>query len=181
MKHLHNANVFIVTKCLCFYYHAYTHLQLHSWYCKKSVFFLAQIFSLSVIIFKHSYGHRVSWIHIFIFRCTEGVGICHGFGINWKNAFLHDRPWISPWIKSISDGLDITVHVIASQLSGHCDVISNWLWRHQQNENSASQTRGRYVKIVVLSSFVDSLCRVRNKIIHVVSWRTVSVLTRVLF
>ena len=30
--------------------------------------------------------------------------------------FLHDRPWISPWIKSISNELDITIHVIALQL-----------------------------------------------------------------
>ena len=57
--------------------------------------------------------------------------------------FLHDRPWISSWIKSISNELDVTIHVIASQLSGPCDVISNRLWRHQQNENRASETRGR--------------------------------------
>ena len=37
------------------------------------------------------------------------------------------------WIKSISNELDITIHVIESQLSGHCDVISIRLWRHQQN------------------------------------------------
>ena len=63
--------------------------------------------------------------------------------------FLHDRSWISPWIKSISNELDITIHVIASQLSINCDVISNRLWRHQQNENRASETRGWRVKIVV--------------------------------
>ena len=54
--------------------------------------------------------------------------------------FSHDRPWTSPWIKSISN---------ASQLSGHCDVIINRLWRHQQNESTASETRGQCVKIVV--------------------------------
>ena len=32
-----------------------------------------------------------------------------------------------------------------------------------------------------LSSFMDSFCRVRNKIMYVLSWRTVSVLTQVLF
>ena len=63
--------------------------------------------------------------------------------------FLHDRSWISPWIKSISNGLDIFIHVIASQLSGHCDVISNRLWHRQQNGNRSSETRGRCVKIVV--------------------------------
>ena len=65
------------------------------------------------------------------------------------NHFLHDRPWISPWIKSISNELDITIHVIASQLSRYCDVIINRLWRHQQNEDRASETRGRCVNIVV--------------------------------
>ena len=40
---------------------------------------------------------------------------------------LHDRPWLSPWRISISNELDITIHEIASQLSGHCDVISNRL------------------------------------------------------
>ena len=94
---------------------------------------------------------------------------------------LHHRPWISLWIKSISNELDIIIHVIASQLSRYCDVISNQLWRHQQNDDRASQTRGRCVKIGALSSFMDPLCRVRNKIMHVLSWRTVSVLTRVFF
>ena len=98
-----------------------------------------------------------------------------------KYSFSHDRPWISPWIKSISNELDIIIHVIAPQLSGHCDGISNRLWRHQQSENWASETRGRCVKIGVLLSFMDSLCRVRNKIMYVLSWRTVSVLTRVSF
>ena len=37
--------------------------------------------------------------------------------------FLHNRLWISPWIKSISNELDITFHVITAQLSGHCDII----------------------------------------------------------
>ena len=53
-----------------------------------------------------------------------------------------------------------------SWLSGHYDVIINRLWRHQQNENRAIQTRGRCVEIIS-SSFMDSLCRVRNKIMYV--------------
>ena len=55
--------------------------------------------------------------------------------------FLHVRPWISPWIKSISNELDITIHVIASQLSVHCDVIGNRLWRHQQDENTGTMCK----------------------------------------
>ena len=96
------------------------------------------------------------------------------------NIFLH-RSWISPWIKSISNELDIIIHVIASQLSGYYDVINNPLWRNQQNATPASEARGRCVKVVVLSSFSSSLCRERNKIMYVLSWRTVSALTRVLF
>ena len=37
-------------------------------------------------------------------------------------SFLHDRPWMSPWTKSISNELDITIHVVAPQLSGHWDI-----------------------------------------------------------
>ena len=60
----------------------------------------------------------------------------------WYNGpFLHGRPWISPWIKSISNELDIIMHVIASQLSAYCDAISNRLWRHQQNGNRACVAR----------------------------------------
>ena len=68
--------------------------------------------------------------------------------------------------------------MIASQLSRYCDIIKNRLWRHQQNEDRASETRGRSS---FLSPFMDSLCRVRNKIMYVLSWRAVSAPTRVLF
>ena len=100
---------------------------------------------------------------------------------NRHASFLHDRPWILPWIKSISNELGIAIHMIASQLSGHCHVIGNQLWRHQQNENCVSEIRERCIEIVISSSFMDSLCHVRNKIMYVLSWRTVSALTRGLF
>ena len=97
--------------------------------------------------------------------------------------FLHDRPWMLPWIKSISEELDITIHVIASQMSGHCDVMSNRLWLNQQNKNQASETQGWCVKIVVfiVIYFMDLLCHVRNNIMYVLSWQTVSALTQLLF
>ena len=95
--------------------------------------------------------------------------------------FLHDRPWISPWIKSISNELDITCHVFASQFSSHCDVITDRLWRHQQNVMRASEPWGLCVEILVSASLMDSLCRVRNEIIYVLLWRTDYALTRVLF
>ena len=91
----------------------------------------------------------------------------------------HDRPWISLWIKWISNELDITIHVIVSQLSGYCDVINNQLWHHQQSINPASEAQGGCVKIVLLS-YLSSLCHVRNKIMYVFLWGTVSALTRVL-
>ena len=38
---------------------------------------------------------------------------------------LHDRPWITPWIKSISNELDVIFHVRTSQRHVNCDVITN--------------------------------------------------------
>ena len=81
--------------------------------------------------------------------------------------FLHDRPWISLWIKSISNELDITIHLSI--------VLS--LWRHQQSiVTSSAEWRSS-----VLSSFRDTLCGVTNKMMYVLSWRTCYALTRVLF
>ena len=68
--------------------------------------------------------------------------------------------------------------MILSQLSGHCDIISNWLWHHQQILNRVSETQAWCVKIIVLTSFMDSFCYVRNDIkIYVLSWWTVYAFT----
>ena len=64
-------------------------------------------------------------------------------------VLLHTRPWIWPWIKSISNELEFTIHVIASQLSRYCDVISNRLLRHQQKKDHVSETRRQCVKLIV--------------------------------
>ena len=85
--------------------------------------------------------------------------------------FLHAKPWISPWIKSISNELYIIIHLIASQLSGHFDVNSNRLWRHQQNENRVCETRGRCDKIIVfivIYGFVMS-CKKWNNVCTLVT------------
>ena len=95
-------------------------------------------------------------------------------------SFLHDWPWISPWIKSKANELDINIHVIALQLSHYCDVISNQLWHHQQNEDRVSETWGRCVKILVFIVIYEFIMSYRNKIMYVLSWKTVSALTRVL-
>ena len=84
--------------------------------------------------------------------------------------------------------------MLASHLSGHCGVISNRLWRHQQNVNRASERvdvtwhnefinndKNDDVHHRFLSSFIDSLCRVSYKIKYVLSWRTAHALTRVSF
>ena len=55
------------------------------------------------------------------------------------------------------------------------------LWCHQKHVNWASVTRGRCVwRPSFLSSLVYSLCRLRNKIVYALSWRTVYVITWVL-
>ena len=105
-------------------------------------------------------------------------------GYALKFDFLHDRPWISSWIKSISDELDITsvrFHVLTSQLSFNCDIIRDRLWRHLQNVIRATEEPCRCVRIVVFLVFYGSACPVRNKIMYILSWRTVSALIRVLF
>ena len=96
---------------------------------------------------------RIKWSGLGLYYQWSGVGLFYFQGLsNGDNmVFLHDRSWISPWIKSISSELDITCHVFASQLSGHCDVIANRLWRHQQNVKLASKTLEWCVKILVLS------------------------------
>ena len=84
-------------------------------------------------------------------------------------------------MKLISNGLDITIDVIASQLSDYFNVIGNRLWHQLQNKNRAGETRGWCVKIVILSLLMYLLCQVRNKIMYVLLWQTVSAFTRVLF
>ena len=74
-----------------------------------------------------------------------------------KSIFLYDQSWISPWIKSISNELNITIHV---------NVISNRLWRHQQNENRTRETRGRCVKIVVFIVIFGFVMWCKNKIMY---------------
>ena len=78
----------------------------------------------------------------------------------------------------ISKELSMTFLMLGSKSSGHCDVISNRLWRHQQNVNWASETRGRCMQIAVSSSFMDSLCHVENIVLYVLSRWTVYAVTR---
>ena len=95
-------------------------------------------------------------------------------------AFLHDRPWISPWIKSISNEISFSTWsrhnclVIVTSSALDCDVISRtWI---EQVSHGDGVWRSSF-----LSSFMGSLCRVGNKIMYVLSWQTVYALTRVLF
>ena len=90
-----------------------------------------------------------------------------------KLCFLHDRPRILPWMKSKSNELDIIIHVIASQLSCHCDVISNWLWRHQQNEkpgqwNTKTMCKDKIVVFIAIYGFVIS-CKKWNSVCTLVT------------
>ena len=102
------------------------------------------------------------YVHIF---CSGYINI----------FFLHDRPWISPWMKSTSNELDIIIHVIASQLPGHQQSIVTSSAERKPNEwGTGSMSEDRRFNVIL-----SSLCRVRNIVMYFLSWRTVSVLTRV--
>ena len=87
----------------------------------------------------------VALMNVVILRLCNRLWLQQGLQLRHIPDFFHELPWI----KSISNELDTTIHVIASQLSRYCDVICNRLWRHQQNEDRVSETRGRCVNIVV--------------------------------
>ena len=90
-------------------------------------------------------------------------------------------PTLSPWIKSLSNGLDITIHVITSQCmiivtssAIDCDIISRTKIERVRHRDDVK-------RLLFLLPFMDSLCHVRNRIMYELSWQTVSVLTWVLF
>ena len=55
--------------------------------------------------------------------------------------------------------------MLASQFSGPCDVNSNRLWRHQQSVKRASETRGRWLKIVD-DGWRSSIIEINNKHVY---------------
>ena len=59
-----------------------------------------------------------------------------------------------PWIKSISNELDIICHVFASQLSGYCDDTANGLWRRWKNIKWASEAQDDVWRSSFLASFM---------------------------
>ena len=105
----------------------------------------------------------------------------HPLWRQYNANFLHDPPWISPWIKSISNELDITFHVIdqnclviVTSSAIDCDVIN--IMKTGRVIHGDDVWRSSF-----LSSFMSSLYRVRNKIMRVLSWKIVYALSRVLF
>ena len=77
--------------------------------------------------------HPIKYAHILL---------CFVFYI----IFLHDRPWISPWIKSISNEIDITIHN-----SGN---------KHQNNRVVSTETvrhSSTYIILYVLNGFMLSI------------------------
>ena len=75
-------------------------------------------------------GKPLFWNHL--------LNICLAISPQVEDVIFLTRPAMNIAVNTI---------VIASQLPGHRNVISKCLWRHQQNENWASETRG--VKIFV--------------------------------
>ena len=111
---------------------------------------------------------------IFINEETTNLHVSVNIPDIWNVYFWHDRSWISPWIKPIPNEFDITICVIAPQLTGHCDVISNRLWVHQQNVNRATGTRDRCVTIIVsivIYGFVMSCKKWNNICTPMTNWR----------
>ena len=103
--------------------------------------------------------------------------------IHYHFCFLHDRQWmwISRWIKSISNELYITFHVIVSQWSRHFYVTSNRSWHHQDNVNWASDTKRQCVEIPIFIIIYGFFISCKNKIMYILLWWTVHALTWVLF
>ena len=64
--------------------------------------------------------------------------------------------------------------VIVTSSAIDCDVISKMKTEQVRHGNDGKRS-------LFLSLFMNSLCCVRNKIMYVLLWQTVSVLTRVLF
>ena len=92
-----------------------------------------------------------------------------------KSVALHDQSWIWPWIKSIHNELNInflmrTSHnAFMTSLAIDFDVI-----RRTQTE----RVRRDVWRLSFLASFMNSLCRERDKITYVLSWQTVYAPTR---
>ena len=82
--------------------------------------------------------HGALWRYIFIPPFIKGSGYSYTIGREYRREQNQEN------------------HVIASPLSSHCDVISNRLWRHHQNDNRAGETRGRCVKIVDVCTLVTT-------------------------
>ena len=89
-------------------------------------------------------------------------------------AFLHERPRIWPWIKTISNELNTAFRAHASYLLRRAML----LWRYQQSivtssvwRERASETRGRCVKIVVFTDICGLVkpCKKENNVCALVA------------
>ena len=165
--------LFIITLCFIFISAGTMHIDMNHFYTLRANIYIHwksirtkmysfKTYIINLVILIKGYDYLLSHVKCGSLANTDWSGFNRliFFVFLWSDrlhirvpfeycTFLHDRPWILPWITSISNELDITIHVIPWQLSGHCDVISNQLWRHQQNENRATETRGRCVKIII--------------------------------
>ena len=83
--------------------------------------------------------------------------------------------------KYISNELDIAFQTFVSKLSINCGVISNWFWRQQQNVIRASAKWHCYEKNPFFNHINGSICRKRNKVMYVLSWKSYSVSSCVYF
>ena len=89
---------------------------------------------------------------------------CYCNDIRYQLDFL-TRPAVNIAVNKID--------IIVTSSTIVCDVIS-------RTETERVRHGDDVLRSSFLSSFMDSLCRVRNKIMYVLSWRTVSVPTNVI-
>ena len=95
-----------------------------------------------------------------------------------SNICWYDWSWISSWIKSLSHEFDIPFHVRASKLPSHhhrftidCDVITTTKAEQVRHDVDACESS-------FWSPCMGWCCHVRNRIMYLLSWRTLYALTR---
>ena len=124
-------------------------------YTKCTVKFRCADFYLCVIYKTHI------WHPIYFGTVRSSIDKCWHEHLNRYNCFLHDRSWLSPWVKSISNALEsftslsCNCWVIVPSSSSDCDVTCR-IW-------SGRVQKGCWcVRIVVIFVIWGSVCHVRN-------------------
>ena len=120
--------------------------------------------------------------------CWQGRSVWYVMLIEALQMFCFANHRVIPWCLSshgyilpcVPAAFQKVLHEMAPQLSDHCDVITNRLWRHGKDVNREDEARGRHVKLIV-SNVICVFVICGNQIMYALSWRRLYLLTRVLF